>query len=55
MQGFPNILKQVNTTPDFRKSYGSSKENYRSVSVLLVITKIFEKFLGKQLTKLVYK
>ena len=55
MKGFPNILKQVNTTPVFRKSYRSSKENYRSVSILLVITKIFEKFLGKQLTKLVYK
>ena len=40
---FPNILKG-NTTPVFKKSYKSSKENYRSVSILPVIAKIFEKF-----------
>ena len=46
---FPSILKRANVTPVFKKGYRGSKENYRPVSILPVISKIFEK-LCKQLT-----
>ena len=34
----------------FKKGYRGSKENYRPVSILPVISKIFEKLLCKQIT-----
>ena len=50
----PNIVKQANLTPASRKGNRSSKVNYRPVSILPVIAKIFEKLLGKQVTNFVY-
>ena len=47
---FPSILKNANITPVFKKGYRGSKENYRPVSILQVISKIFEKLLCKQIT-----
>ena len=47
---FPFILKNANITPVFKKEYISSKENYRPVSILPMISKIFEKLLCKQIT-----
>ena len=47
---FPSILKNADITPVFKKRYKGSKENYRSVSILPVISKIFEKLLCKQIT-----
>ena len=47
---FPSILKNANITPVFKKEYRGSKENYRPVSILPVISKIFEKLLCKQIT-----
>ena len=47
---FPSILKNANITPVFKKAYRGSKENYRPVSILPVISKIFEKLLCKQIT-----
>ena len=47
---FPSILKNANITPMFKKGYRGSKENYRLVSIFLVISKIFEKLLCKQIT-----
>ena len=47
---FPSILKNANITPVFKNRYRSSKENYRPVSILPVISKIFEKLLCKQIT-----
>ena len=47
---FPSVLKQANITPVFKKGCKSSKENYRPVSILPVISKIFEKLLCKQIT-----
>ena len=41
---FPSVLKHANNTPVFKKGYKSSKENYRSVSILPVISKIFENY-----------
>ena len=47
---FPSSLKNANVTPVFKKRYRDSKENYRPVSILPVISKIFEKLLCKQIT-----
>ena len=47
---FPSILKNANITPVFKKGYRGSKENYRPVSILQGISKIFEKLFCKQIT-----
>ena len=47
---FPSVLKHANITPVFKKGYRGSKENYRPVSILPVISKIFEKLLCNQIT-----
>ena len=41
---FPPILKTANITPVFKKGDSDLKDNYRPVSILPVISKIFEKF-----------
>ena len=46
---FPSSLKQANITPVFKKGSRNQKENYRPVSILPIISKIFEKILSKQL------
>ena len=47
---FPSISKKANITPVFKKGFKGSKENYRPVSILPVISKIFEKMISKQIT-----
>ena len=39
---FPSVLKHADITPVFKKGYRGSKENYQPVSILPVISKIFE-------------
>ena len=46
---FPLIQKHANITPVFKKDFRGSKENYCPVSILPVISKIFE-IIRKQLT-----
>ena len=46
---FPSILKRANFTPVFKTGCRGSKENYRPVSILPVMSKIFGKLLWKQL------
>ena len=46
---FPSVLKLANITLVFKKGHKGSKENYRPVSILPVISKIFEKLLWKQI------
>ena len=46
----PSILKIVNITSVFKKGDRDLKDNYRPVSILPVISKIFEKLLCKQIT-----
>ena len=46
---FPSILKNANITPVFKKGFRGSKDNYRPVSILPIISKIFEKLLSKQI------
>ena len=47
---FPSILKIANITPVFKKGDRDLKDNYQPVSILSVISKIFEKLLCKQIT-----
>ena len=47
---FPSILKCANVAPVFKKGYRGSEENCRPVSILPVMSKIFEMLLYKQLT-----
>ena len=47
---FPAILKHVDITVVFKKGFKGSKENYRPVSILPIISKIFEKTISKQIT-----
>ena len=46
---FPSILKLANTAPVFKKGDRNSKENYRTVSILLNISKIFERYMFCQI------
>ena len=49
---FPLILKYANIALVFEKDFRGSKENDHSVNILPVISKTFEKIIGKQLTTL---
>ena len=46
----PSCLKQADITPVFKKGSRNSKDNYRPVSILPNISKIFEKPLFKQMS-----
>lgn len=46
---FPNQMKRANITPIFKKKDKLNKDNYRSVNLLPVISKIFEKILYNQI------
>ena len=47
---FPNCLKLASNTPVFKKNAPASKNNYRPVSVLPVISKTFERLICNQLS-----
>ena len=47
---FPSCLKQTDITPAFKKGASNSKDNYKSVSILPNVSKIFEKPLFKQMS-----
>ena len=46
---FPAILKNGDITAVFKKGFKGSKENYRPVSILPIISKIFEKIISTQI------
>ena len=46
---FPAILKNGDIAAVFKKDFKGSKENYRPVSILPIISNIFEKIISKQL------
>ena len=46
---FPNELKQVDITPIYKKESRNEKENYRPISILLNLSKIFERCMYNQL------
>ena len=47
---FPSVLKLANITPAFKKGDRNSKENYRPVSILSNISKIFERCMFRQIS-----
>ena len=47
---FPDFLKRANITPVHKKSTKTEKDNYRPVSILSNLSKIFERILHTQLS-----
>ena len=47
---FPDCLKEANVTPVFKKDDPLDIENYRPVSILPLLSKVFEKLIYKQLS-----
>ena len=48
---FPDCLKLANVTPVFKKGARTSKNNYRPVSILPILSKLFERLISKQLSE----
>ena len=44
---FPNCLKLANVTPIFKRGARTSKNNYRPVSILPILSKLFEPLISK--------
>ena len=47
---FPSDLKYANVSPLFKKDDNTNKENYRPVSILPTISKMFERLMFHQIT-----
>ena len=47
---FPTTLKLANIAPVYKKGSKNSKENYKSVSILANISKIYERCLFKPMS-----
>ena len=47
---FPDELKEAHVTPIHKKSSKTKKENYRPISILPVLSKVFERLLHKQIS-----
>ena len=50
---FPSNLKNANVTPLYKKDDSTKKENYRPISILPSISKIFERLMFQQITSYV--
>ena len=48
---FPDSLKRAQVTPVFKKADNLSKENYRPVSILPCLSKIFERVIANRLNE----
>ena len=48
---FPSVLKQLNITSVFKKGERYSKDNYRPVSILPNVSKIFERCMFRQINE----
>ena len=46
---YPNGLKKADIKPVYKKDDPSDKTNYRSISILPVLSKVFERFLYDQI------
>ena len=47
---FPSCLKHADVTPLHKKCNKSLKENYRPVSILPILSKVFERSMSKQMS-----
>ena len=52
---FPQNFKNANVTPVFKKGDRNSETNYMPVSILPNVSKIYERFLYKQMSKFFHK
>jgi len=50
---FPDCLKQANLIPIFKKGDPTDPNNYRPIALLPVLSKVFEKVLNLQITKII--
>jgi hypothetical protein len=50
---FPSCLKKANILPVFKKGNHLNLNNYRPIALLPVVSKVFEKVINKQLSKVV--
>ena len=48
---FPSCLKHADVTPLHKKCNKSLKENYRPVSIILILSKVFERSMFKQMSR----
>ena len=48
---FPTFLKNANTIPSFKKGSKNLKDNYRPISILKNISKVYEKIMFKQIVE----
>ena len=51
---FPSVLKQANITTVFKKGERYTKDNYRPVSILPNVSKIFERCMFRQINQNMY-
>ena len=49
---FPDKLKQADVSPIFKNDDGTNKKNYRPISVLSALSKVFERQISQQMTPL---
>ena len=54
-KSFPNNLRLADETPVFKKEDASSLDNYRPVSVLSVVSKVYERIMEKQVLEYIDK
>ena len=48
---YPDSLKEANITPIFKKDDPIDKSNYRPVSILLLISRVYERLIYNQLSE----
>ncbi len=52
---FPNLLKLGNVTPIHKKGEKTNKENYRPISILPTVSKVFEKNMYNEISEYIEK
>ena len=50
---FPDVLKEANVIPVYKKGPKNNLDNYRPISLLPVLSKVFEKVLNSQITTVI--
>ena len=48
---FPDFFKLANVTPVFKKGARTSKNNYRPVTILPILSKLFERLISEQFSE----
>ena len=51
---FPDSLKKANLSPIFMTGETTMKNNFRPISVLLAMSKVFERLISKQIMQFIY-